>query len=943
MKSETIMQEPKQKLKLTYIITAIAISCLMVGSSLAIIGLSSDNVSATLFDGHAYSTGLHVDGTSYGDQTNYPMLLTVNKGIGTNVPGTIYLNGHVENWPYDIRFTKADSITELDFWRESYNASAMTVWVELDTIPASPVRTDLYIHYSKVGEGDASNGTKTFDFFDDFSGTALDAQWGEDQSVTVSGGAAHFTIGTNDNSTESYLMSTATFGPNKTFECKATPSADKARMGLSVFRTTFGTGAWNMVGAQFYSNYFWMNINNGSATPYTQQVASPLYVSTDQITSIEWTHENGIWFRNRTAQWIWGYAQVPSGSDMKIYLRDIMDVDWVLLRNHQPIDPTWWEAGSEVWEGFIAKMNFQRSTSNPLMAPSYAWEGMNIGDFPIIEDTTELKMYYSAFGFTEHGGIALATSPKTYPPTSWTKQGLVFSANETPGQWDSGCIRLGNVFKVGSVYYLYYHANSEFIPGPVWYGGSGDNAFGLATSTDGLTWVRNPGNPIFEHGGDESAIEDPVVIRVDSTHWYMYYNYRTGGLTLPGIRMATSSDGVTWSRISVQNVLKTGGVGTWDHEYIEHSQIYYIGGHYVLIYEGFEGWPTGPWSIGIAYSESPTGPFTKYSGNPIFSPSGIAGAFDEFHVATPSLFYHNGIWHLFFQGGNVSASYGDSFWSMGVAYSIGEPSSYLHMGYNLIRAIDNKSINWSYASIVTTMRVTSNQNVVVNLTAWNLMGTISWTADPSGANPIVSFIFSGLLHSQKYMVTRDNVPYVLIMANTLGILNWTYSGPWSERSFSIAPYVESGASPLTADFTYSIQGSQVSFTDASDGTGIYRWYWDFGDEQFSSNQDPSHTYKAPGKYTVTLGVEDSNGNADTVTKVIQIGESPSGFLGFDFGIALVFGLALMVAGILIIVAVRRVSAAIVGAGALILGIAIILSGLGGVSAATLGIFVLLWN
>jgi predicted GH43/DUF377 family glycosyl hydrolase len=757
------------------IISIIIAGAMAMGALGALVSPSVTNVSAIFYDGHAYDAALHVEGTSYGTQTNYQMLLIINKGVGTNSPGIVYLNNHAQNWPYDIRFTRADSETPLDFWRESYNTSTMSVWVELNIILASPARTDLYIHYGKIAEADASNGANTFQFFDDFPGTSLDAQWGVSQTVSVSGGYAHFTVGTNDASTESYLMSTAHFGPNKTFEIKMTPSDDKARVGLSVNRTTFGTGAWNMVGAQFYANYFWRNTNNGSITPNTQQVSSPLYVATDQITSIEWTHENQIYFKNRTTQWIWNYEQVPSGDDMHVYLRDIMDVDWVLLRNHQPIDPTWWEAGSEQWQEFIGKMDFTRSDDNPLITPTYAWEGINIGDFPIIEDTNNLKMYYSAFGFTEHGGIALATSPKTYPATSWTKQGLVFAANETPGQWDSGCLRLGNVLKVDSTYYLYYHANSEFIPGPVWYGGSGDNAFGLATSTDGVTWTRNPSNPIFEHGGDEIGIEDPVVIRVDATHWYMYYNYRSWDV-LPGIRMATSSDGITWARISVQNVLRTGGAGSWDSTYIEHSQIYAIAGHYVLIYEGFEGWPNGPWSIGIAYSDSPTGPFTKYSGNPIFSCSGVSGAFDQYQVATPSLHYHAGVWYLFYQGG-AALNYGDSTWKMGMAYSTISLSAYLHMGNNEVCAVNNKSVNWSYGSTVSTISVVTNRDLVINLTAWNLTGspTATWTID-SPSDTVATFTLSGVVAGASYTIYVDGDASATLVANLSGYLDYTYSG-----------------------------------------------------------------------------------------------------------------------------------------------------------------------
>jgi PKD repeat protein len=198
-----------------------------------------------------------------------------------------------------------------------------------------------------------------------------------------------------------------------------------------------------------------------------------------------------------------------------------------------------------------------------------------------------------------------------------------------------------------------------------------------------------------------------------------------------------------------------------------------------------------------------------------------------------------------------------------------------------------------------------------------------WYANSTSGSS-VNFTISGVVSNQKYALRVDNVPYRLAWA-TSGAVTFTYSA-WSSHLFQVSLYNEgSGSSSLTADFTYAITGQTVQFTDGSDGTGIYRWYWDFGDGQFSTSQDPNHVYKAPGKYTVSLGVEDSNGNSDTVTKTIQIGESPSGFLGFNLSIGLAFGFALMVAGILIIAAVRRPSAAIAGVGAIFTGIVVIFS------------------
>jgi PKD repeat protein len=56
----------------------------------------------------------------------------------------------------------------------------------------------------------------------------------------------------------------------------------------------------------------------------------------------------------------------------------------------------------------------------------------------------------------------------------------------------------------------------------------------------------------------------------------------------------------------------------------------------------------------------------------------------------------------------------------------------------------------------------------------------------------------------------------------------------------------------------------VSFTDQSSGA-ITDWWWTFGDGATSSEQHPSHTYDAPGDYTVSLTVS-GPGGSDTETK-----------------------------------------------------------------------------
>lgn len=73
----------------------------------------------------------------------------------------------------------------------------------------------------------------------------------------------------------------------------------------------------------------------------------------------------------------------------------------------------------------------------------------------------------------------------------------------------------------------------------------------------------------------------------------------------------------------------------------------------------------------------------------------------------------------------------------------------------------------------------------------------------------------------------------------------------------------------TASFMNSTTGLNSNFMDMSSGA-VDTWSWDFGDAGTSTLQSPSHTYAAPGTYTVCLIVANACGNADTTCTTITV-------------------------------------------------------------------------
>jgi len=73
------------------------------------------------------------------------------------------------------------------------------------------------------------------------------------------------------------------------------------------------------------------------------------------------------------------------------------------------------------------------------------------------------------------------------------------------------------------------------------------------------------------------------------------------------------------------------------------------------------------------------------------------------------------------------------------------------------------------------------------------------------------------------------------------------------------------------------QGSPNNFTNTTNNNEltIYSWYWNFGDDSYSSEEEPlTHGYLNVGDYNVKLKVTAENGCADSITNVVSVGAYP---------------------------------------------------------------------
>jgi len=84
--------------------------------------------------------------------------------------------------------------------------------------------------------------------------------------------------------------------------------------------------------------------------------------------------------------------------------------------------------------------------------------------------------------------------------------------------------------------------------------------------------------------------------------------------------------------------------------------------------------------------------------------------------------------------------------------------------------------------------------------------------------------------------------------------------------------------PPTAGFIYDpmvniTTDTNITFTDNSTAgnSAIENWTWDFGDGNYSYDQNATHKYAVNDTYTVTLTITDANDETDVATEDIIVG------------------------------------------------------------------------
>jgi predicted GH43/DUF377 family glycosyl hydrolase len=288
---------------------------------------------------------------------------------------------------------------------------------------------------------------------------------------------------------------------------------------------------------------------------------------------------------------------------------------------------------------------------NPVMQPgsSTSWDKETVCLGSVIYYGNKYHMWYtggSSINLTYRWRIGHATSDDGI---TWIKDiNNPVLKEDTPGKWDEHFVHTPKVMVINGTFHMWYtgHKNKFSI---------GNEKIGHATSPDGSIWTKDANNPVLTVGSSgswENSWISVGAVLFDNTKYHMWYS---GGDTITGIVKighATSTDGLTWTKDPSNPVLSQGSSSSWDYPRVELPAVLFDGAVYNMWYSG--GSSIFNWKIGHATSANGVN-WTKDPSNPVLS-KGQAGAWDSKSVATMSVIENSGKYKMWYFGSKLNVS-----------------------------------------------------------------------------------------------------------------------------------------------------------------------------------------------------------------------------------------------------------------------------------------------
>ena len=338
-----------------------------------------------------------------GNMTDQQVMIRLNSSnVGSSFNWTVDRNATRWVW-----YNSSNSFsTELPFWIESYNETAMnaTMWVKMPFL-LNGTNTTIHLYYGNPGVQSTSNGGLTFNFFDDFDGTSLDSKWtvsANDYSVgnstlRINVGAVTLTNPLSFNLNDGYILEGRMLFNNLEAAYGGTLSAQSSQYTQS---GNGGADATSLYMRESGSRNLGRYTGTGSGASYDCSNTPLIWTSADNywyVLSAKFNAAGVNLSKDRATDYAYGcgwtknlkyisFGYFAGGAGSAI---QDTSYDWVLVRKYVTNEPTF-KNGSEQ---LLSLKSQGQYVSNPFDSSSTDVQYKNIYWGAVTNANTSLKVY----------------------------------------------------------------------------------------------------------------------------------------------------------------------------------------------------------------------------------------------------------------------------------------------------------------------------------------------------------------------------------------------------------------------------------------------------------------------------------------------------------------------------------------------------------------------
>lgn len=293
-----------------------------------------------------------------------------------------------------------------------------------------------------------------------------------------------------------------------------------------------------------------------------------------------------------------------------------------------------------------AQLSWVREPLNPII-PGAVAGGYALSP-SVLDDGDVYRMWFTA---KPYGGAWVLFDALSTDGIHWYFSAEGPALEGSAAAWESDGVVYAGVVRDGTGYRMTYAGVQ----------GCCGTSVGVATSEDGLHWVKYAGNPVLiptPGAWDRDLIGSAKVLLRDGSAYRLYYEGIADGIHHTGL--ATSTDGFHWQKVGEAPVLPAGPAGSWDELGAVAGSVFTRGGLYYMIYTGAQ---TGyaQQAVGLAISNDGV-VWQKYAGNPVFL--GAATSAWDWTLGHASALLRGDDLRLWYSGYTIGSQ-----WSIGTATS----------------------------------------------------------------------------------------------------------------------------------------------------------------------------------------------------------------------------------------------------------------------------------